>query len=417
MYNHFMEEKKPGPSAGSQGQSLNKYSRSWNVLAYTMLAIGLGVCLVDSSVQPLLKLAAVALTAMWGGWYWLFVIRYYCRERGSWQSGVSFIFAIAASVTLSWIHPAFLMTTFSFYGLTFSVLTVGWAIPLVILLSLTLAWRIAGFYGGFSSASFPIFIYFLISAAFTILLGLFINNIVQQNRQKQRMIDDLEQAHHSLAQAERQAGMLEERQRLAGEIHDTLAQGLTSIVMHLEAAEGALDKNPAAVRQHIDRARQTARQSLAEARQTLWALRPDVAAREPLALALRRIGRSWSEESGLPLKVEVTGAAYPLPASIEVTLLKAAQEALVNVHKHSQARCVNLTLSYMEDEVSLDVQDDGVGFDPSQAAVQAGSDHGYGLLALRERAGQLGGRLDVESAPGEGTTVVISLPVLHSEQA
>jgi signal transduction histidine kinase len=412
-----MAEKKPDQAARTTVPSLNQYGRIWNILAYAMLAIGLAVCLVDPGVQPQMKLAALALSALWAGWYWLFVIRYYRRERSSWQAGLSFIFAIAISIALSWIHAAFLMTTFSFYGLTFSVMAVGWAIPLVVLLSLTLAWRIAGFYGGFSTTSFPIFIYFLISAAFTILLGLFINNIVQQNRQKQRMIDDLEQAHHSLAQVERQAGMLEERQRLAGEIHDTLAQGLTSIVMHLEAAEGALETNPEAVRQHIDRARQTARQSLAEARRTLWALRPDVVVREPLALALQRIGQSWSEESGLPLKLEVTGVEYPLPAAIEVTLLKTAQEVLVNVRKHSQAKCANLTLTYMEDEVILDVQDDGVGFDPSQAAAQARMGHGYGLLALRERASQLGGRLDVESAPGEGTTVVIALPVLHAEGA
>ncbi len=417
MYNHFMSENKPDQPARTPGPSLNQYGRIWNFLAYVMLGIGLVVCLADSAIQPLLKLGAVGLSAAWAGWYWLFVIRYNRRERGNWKAGTSFILAIAVSIALSWIHPAFLMITFSFYGLTFSVLAVSWAIPLIVLLSLALAWRIAGFYGGLTTSSFPIFIYFLISAAFTILLGLFINNIVQQNRQKQRMIDDLEQAHHSLAQAERQAGMLEERQRLAGEIHDTLAQGLTSIVMHLEAADAALEKNPGAVRQHIDRARQTARQSLAEARRTLWALRPDVVSREPLALALQRIGQSWSEESGLPLKLEVTGVEYPLPASIEVTLLKTAQEALVNVIKHSQAKCANLTLTYMEDEVILDVQDDGIGFDPSQAAAQAGIDGGYGLLALRERASQLGGHLEVESAPGDGTTVVISLPVAHGEGA
>ena len=412
-----MAKQKLDQEASTKSQLFNPYAWIWNILAYLMLAIGFIACLLDSSVQPLLKIAAVLLSAVWGAWYWLAVVRYDAGRRDSWKAGVSFIFAIAVSVTLSFIHPAYLMITFSIFGLSFSVMCVRWAISLVVLLSLTLAWRFTYFYGGISLSTYPIFIYFLISAFFTVLLGLFINGIIQQNRQKQRMIEDLEQAHHSLAQAERQAGMLEERQRLAGEIHDTLAQGFTSIVMHLEAAEGALENDPAAVRQHIDRARQTARQSLSEARRYLWALRPDTVAREPLAQALQRIGQGWSEECGLPLKLEVTGIEYPLPASIEVTLLKAAQEALVNVHKHSQANCANLTLTYMEDEVILDVQDDGVGFDPTRAAQQAGIEHGYGLVSLRERVSQLGGRLDVESAPGEGTTMVISLPIVRSEQA
>ncbi len=415
MYNHNMPEKKFQPTAGTESRLLNPYGWIWHVLSYLMLAVGLVFCLIDPGVQPLLKLAAVILSASWAAWYWVFVVRYYARDRNSWIAGVSFILAIAVSITLSWIHPAFLLIAFSFFGLSFSVMSVRWAIFLVALLALGLAWRIAGFYGGVSMSSFPIFIYFGVSAFFTVLLGLFINNIVKQYREKQRMVEELEQAHRTLAQAERQAGMLEERQRLAGEIHDSLAQGFTSIVMHLEAAEGALEKDPVAVRQHIDRARQTARQSLAEARRYLWALRPDAIAREPLPQALQRIGQGWSEESGLPLKLEVTGNAFPLPAPIEITLLKAAQEALVNVHKHSQANHANMTLSYMEDEVILDVQDDGVGFDSSQAAQEAEVDHGYGLVSMRERASQLGGRLEVESAPGEGTTVAISLPVVRSD--
>lgn len=417
MYNHFMQPKKPAGEAGAKGQLANPYAWIWNILAYVMLAIGLIACMIDQNVQPLLKIAAVPLSAAWGAWYWLAVVRYDPCRRDSWKVGASFILAIALSVGLSFIHPAYLMIAFSIFGLSFSVMSVRWAISLVVLLSLTLAWRFTYFYGGISLNTYPIFIYFAISAVFTVLLGLFINGIIQQNRQKQRMIDELEQAHHSLAQAERQAGMLEERQRLAGEIHDTLAQGFTSIVMHLEAAEGALENDPAAVRQHLDRARQTARQSLSEARRYLWALRPEAVAREPLAQALRRISQGWSEGSGLPVKVEVTGIEIPLPAPVEVTLLKAAQEALANVRKHAQASCANLTLSYMDDEVILDVQDDGVGFDPAQAAQQAGMEGGFGLVSLRERASQLGGRLEVESAPGEGTTVVISLPIGRSEPA
>jgi len=409
----------PEPSKGSESRFFRNYSLIWSILAYLMLAIGVGFTLFDAALETPTKLLALALAAAWGTWYWLFVVQYHRFERGSRIKGLAFVLAIGASIALSWIEPAFLLIVFSFYGLTFASLTVGWAIPLVVMLSFALAWRIAGFSGGISLNTLPIFISFTISAFFTILLGLYIDGIFRQNREKQRNIEELEATRSELAQAERQAGMLAERQRLAGEIHDTLAQGFTSVVMHLEAAEALLEIDLPAARQHIDQARQTARDSLGEARQALWALRPDVAAHEPLAQALQRVARHWSDETGLLADLEVTGQATPLPAPLEATLIRAAQEVLTNVRKHAQARQVNLTLTYMDDEVILDVQDDGVGFEPARAPLQAGPEHGYGLVALQERAAQLGGNLQIESAPGEGTTVVVALPTtsLNGEDA
>jgi signal transduction histidine kinase len=407
-YNNRMPEKLPARS--QEPRLVKDYAHIWSILAYVMLAGGAVLTLIDTTVEPSMKLVALVLAATWAVWYWLFVFQYDRFSRGSWIKGVSFVLAIGASIGMSWIHPAFLLIAFSFYGLTFASLTIGWAIPLVVMLSFALAWRIAGFSGGISLSSLPIFISFTISAFFTILLGLYIDGIIRQNREKQSMIEELEAARSELFQAERQAGMLEERQRLAGEIHDTLAQGFTSVVMHLEAAEALLENDLPAARQHIDQARQTARQSLGEARQALWALRPDVVQHEPLAQALQRVARRWSDENGLPAALEVTGQADLLPAPIEATLIRAAQEILTNVRKHAQARQVNLTLTYMEDEVILDVQDDGVGFDPAGAPLQAVMEHGYGLVALQERAVQLGGSLQIESAPGEGTTVVVALP-------
>jgi len=225
------------------------------------------------------------------------------------------------------------------------------------------------------------------------------------------MIEELETARDELSRAERQAGILEERQRLAGEIHDTLAQGFTSVVLHLEAADQALDRDPTSARQHIDQARSTARDSLSEARRFVWTLRPDMVQRETLDLAMQRVAQSWSEESGLPARVEISGTSRPLTPPIEATLLRTAQEGLANVYKHARAAQVTLTLTYMDDEIILDVQDDGAGFDPQVAPQQARLEHrGYGLLSLQERAAQLGGSLTVESAPGEGTTLVMALP-------
>jgi signal transduction histidine kinase len=386
------------------------YVRVWMILAYVMLAIGMGFCLFDAQLQPPMKLAGLALGTAWGVWYWLVVVRLSFHDRSSLLMVFLFVLGMADSVVLSWIHPAFLLIAFSFFGVTFAALILRWAIPLTILLSFALAWRIAGFSGGPTAENIPIFVSFGVSGFFAIMLGLYIDSIIRSNREKQTMIEELEAARSDLAKAERQAGMLEERQRLAGEIHDTLAQSFTSVVMHLEAAEQSLDGDPPAARRHIDQARQTARQGVSEARRFLWALRPDVVTRELLAQALQRIGQRWSEESGIRFHLETTGAGRPLPAPTEATFLRAAQEALSNARKYSHASQVTLTLTYMDDETILDVQDNGVGFDPAQAALGSGMDHGYGLAALRERAAQLGGSLDVESALGEGATVVISLP-------
>jgi signal transduction histidine kinase len=425
----MMTRTAPNPVRSPDPRTGNSYYKVWNVLAYMMLLIGVLFCLFDGSLQLNHKVIAMLLCAGYALWYWLFVMG---RSRWDWSNGVmvaSFIGAIAVSITLSWIHPAFLMVCFGFYGLTFGTLPLRWASALVVMLSLALAWRFVGFSGGLTLNSLPIIISMLLSGFFTVLLGLYIDSIVRQSRDRQRVINELEATRSELAQAERQAGILEDRQRRAGEIHDNLAQGFTSIVMYLEAAEQALENDPGAVRRYIVQARQAARQHLSEARSFLWALRPDVAAREPLALALGRVLQRWGDGSGV-VHLETTGNQRPLPASIEATLLKAAQEALANVRKHAQASQVNpgaehslrvnpktehslrvnLTLSYMEDEVILDVQDNGVGFDPARASAQAGPDHGYGLVSLRERVEQLGGRLEVESAPGEGTTLVVSLP-------
>jgi signal transduction histidine kinase len=215
-----------------------------------------------------------------------------------------------------------------------------------------------------------------------------------------------------LVEEGRQIGVLAERQRLAREIHDTLAQGFTSIVMHLEAAEQALPANPETALGHIDWARGTARESLAEARRVVWALRPEILEGVSLPEAIERLAARWSEESSVSATTDVTGTPRTLPTHAEATLLRATQEALANVRKHSRARNVAVTLSYMVDMVALDVRDDGVGFESAQAHQDSGSAaSGFGLAAMRQRVEQQGGKMIVESAPGEGATLVVELPI------
>jgi len=215
-----------------------------------------------------------------------------------------------------------------------------------------------------------------------------------------------------LVEQARRSGVLGERQRLAFEIHDTLVQGFSGIVMNLETAEEALEADPERVRLNLNRARRTARESLAEARRMVWALRPEMLERASLSEALGRVVGAWAEAGDTEADLRVTGEPRPLPPEIEVTLLRAAQEALTNVRKHARAGRVVMTLSYMEDLVTLDARDDGVGFGPDEDRGAPGerASGGFGLRAMQGRAEQLGGTLLVESTPGGGTALMMELP-------
>lgn len=247
-------------------------------------------------------------------------------------------------------------------------------------------------------------------------LFLWIRAIIVQSRERRELIDALEATRRELGAKEREAGMLEERQRLAGEIHDTLAQGLVSVVTHLEAAGAALDgAAPPQAGHHLEQAEQVARRSLEEARRVVWALRPKDLEGQGLAEALRRLAAQSSREYSLPVRVEITGEARAQPPEFEVTLLRATQEALSNVGKHAEAREVTITVSYLDGQTILDVQDDGRGFDPREMLGRSPSpDGGIGLQAMRERVARLSGSLSIETEPGRGSTLVVALPLADS---
>ncbi|MEM7334511.1 MAG: GAF domain-containing sensor histidine kinase [Chloroflexota bacterium] len=223
-----------------------------------------------------------------------------------------------------------------------------------------------------------------------------------------------------------ETGKLQERQRMAREIHDTLAQGFTSIVMHLEAAEQGLPSDVNIVQHHLDQARETARTSLGQARRVVDDLRPEVLESAPLHEAIERVVSNWERQSGITAVFETNGQNENLHPEVEVTLLRGAQEALANIRKHAQASEVQVTLSYLKNVIILDVADNGVGFSVGiHADVQRdvrkenGSgdenyfDGGYGLIAMNERVAELGGEVTIESEPNEGTTVAISIPLVN----
>jgi signal transduction histidine kinase len=207
-----------------------------------------------------------------------------------------------------------------------------------------------------------------------------------------------------VAQA-REAGVADERRRLAAEIHDTLAQGLIGIVTQLQASLDQAD--PAAARRHTERAADLARESLGEARRSVQDLGPGALAHATLPEALRQLTTSFAAETGVTASFTVTGTAEPLHKEIEATLLRIGQEALANAGRHARAGRVGVTLSFIDDEVTLDVRDDGRGFAPDAPTP------GFGLGGMRARAVRLAGTVDIESEPGGGTAVSARVPLVR----
>jgi signal transduction histidine kinase len=214
--------------------------------------------------------------------------------------------------------------------------------------------------------------------------------------------------HEQLLTQAREAGVSDERQRMAREIHDTLAQSLAGIITQLQAADQVSQDGER--RRHLD------------------AARPEPLEHGRIEQALRQVTERWSALHGVPATVTTTGPVGPMPPQAELTLLRTAQEALANVAKHADASRVGLTLSYFDDQVTLDIRDDGSGFTartgeqilnigtsrPPGPAPDAGDGPpmgGFGLTAMRERVEGLAGSLAIESEPGAGTTISASLPV------
>ncbi|REK87172.1 sensor histidine kinase [Streptomyces inhibens] len=259
----------------------------------------------------------------------------------------------------------------------------------------------------------------------------------RQAARQRALIDDLIRTRRELAATERREGTLAERQRLSMEIHDTLAQGLSSQQMLLQAADRIWDSAPATARGHIRTATEITARNLAEARRFVHDLAPaDLADGTSLPEALRELATRTSEsgagngevlDTGAAAGGSATGAApsvrfhqdgapAPLPDRVQSALLRIAQGALANVREHAAATTVTLTLTYLGDQVVLDIADDGRGFTPPPATpasppASGRRVRGHGLPAMHARMRQLGGTLTIESAPGEGTVLSAAVPL------
>lgn len=328
------------------------------------------------------------------------------------SAGIFFIGLLALCVPLMTYSPIFLVFTIA--GFFHAYLLRPWPLGVLGVLATSVALNGSAMRVWASPTPDTLAEFVLIVAVQTAAIGVGILLTARsepEERKREELVERLEAALHEnaglhaqlVAQA-RESGAQDERQRLAGEIHDTLAQGLAGIITQLQAAERSA-KVRGEREEHVARALRLARSSLTEARRSVRALAPQELGRAHLPDALRTLTERWSEDQGISARVEVTGAREPLSPAIEVSLFRVAQESLTNVAKHAGASRVGVTLSYTGTEVLLDVRDDGRGF-------ANGVGTGFGLTSMRQRVRGVGGHVEVQSAPGEGTSVSARVPAI-----
>ncbi|MET8974202.1 sensor histidine kinase [Streptomyces sp. NPDC004539] len=240
-----------------------------------------------------------------------------------------------------------------------------------------------------------------------------ITELERTNAALQQALDENAALHAQLLVQAREAGVADERRRLAAEIHDTIAQGLTGIIAQLQVVTNTPD--PDTAREHTGRAIDLARHSLGEARRSVHNLAPVALADAGLPDALKDTVAEWGERTGVRAEFTVTGTAEQLHDEVSATLLRITQEALSNAARHARATRLGVTLSYLGDEVILDIRDDGRGFDPL-ALPERTRAGGFGLDGMRARAERIAGSLTVESEPGQGTALSARVPLVRHER-
>jgi signal transduction histidine kinase len=390
-----------------------------NVVPYALLAVPVAILMIVedwAGSSPLIDLGLCGLAAAW--MLGLFTLRpgWWDRPRimGVFVAGLLVITAV-----LVVRHPAFGLFTPAAYIYSFTVLRWPWR-----LLGVAAAAVLAGTAQASSiprTDAFGLTMYAVIvsfNIAMMCACAWVLRFAEKEEERREQALEELSRTnrlleaslaenaglHAQLLAQAREAGVLDERRRMAREIHDTLAQGLTGIIAQLQAAE-QMHEVPAPWHRPFDAVKNLARESLTEARRSVDALRPEPLRTARLSDALADVAGRWSKLHGVPVQVTTTGTARPMPPEAEFALLRTAQEGLANVARHAGASRVGVTLSYLEQDVALDVRDDGKGFD--LASLEAG---GLGLTIMRQRVEGLSGSLRVESEPGAGAGISACVP-------
>lgn len=350
------------------------------------------------------SVAAIVLTLVMIATYGVGAI----RTRTTGQSGRAVRPLWLAALTLEWVvllwlTPEAAYLVFPLFFLYLHLLGPWWGAAAIVVATATAICAL-GIHNGWSLAGVvgP-----LIGAGVALLIGLGYQALAREAEQRETLMGELLATRGQLAATEHESGVLAERARLAREIHDTVAQGLSSIQMLLYAAERADPDRPGA--EHIRLARETAAGNLADARRFIRELTPPDLDDRGLGGALRRLADSQWAAQGLHVNVRVSDTV-DLPMQVQTALLRIAQGAIANAIQHAHATTATITLAADHERLQFTIADDGEGFDPQRATIES-REHSdsFGLQAIRERAEQLGGSLTIDTHPGGGTQLTVEL--------
>lgn len=324
-------------------------------------------------------------------------------RRSNWAAAAFAATTVTLWVVAVWSSPVAIAAIPAMYPVLFASLSLGAALCVTGLVTLT-PLAITLLTDGMHSP------YLTIAAACTLVglvaapvIGTMIMTSMRQRARLSTLIDDLKESRAESARLSHEAGVAAERERLAREIHDTLAQGFTSIITLAQAVEAELDGATAAARAHIALIGATARENLGEARGMVTQLTPTALDQGSVSAAIQRLCERLSAETGITVTTAISRPLPELGMATDVVLLRAAQEALTNVAKHSRASSAHLKLAPAAENVRLTVVDNGVGF-------SAASMEGFGLRGMRTRIAQVGGTIFVSATAGGGATVTIEVP-------
>ncbi len=380
-----------------------------HVIAVTLTGIAI-VRAITTTTQPALAIGAgIAFLAWYAAGGLVASGTTDPRRARAWLLGLTLVWVLAVAVSPDFVWQAFLLWLLAGHllptrwalGYSSAVLVVVIAAPLLHHGAVSLA-DVVG----------P-----LVGCVFALGVSWGYLELLRDARERERLVASLTQAqgemadlHEELARTQRQSGAIAERTRLARDIHDTVAQGLSSVQLLAHAA--AERTTDAATGRTFGQIATIAQEGLADARRIVAALAPSELDEKALAAALGRMLRRLDEETGIATDLHVDDTLPVLPTSVEAALLRTAQSALANVRLHAGATRVVVSLIDAEDSVRLDIVDDGTGFDVTAWEAASASDgSGYGLGFMRSRLRELGGGLDIESTPGEGTALSARLPI------
>jgi NarL family two-component system sensor histidine kinase YdfH len=389
-------------------------AESWPffVLVTLVLAGGYVTALFSQRAlhQPLRLTIFTVLVLLHGGLYWL--VGYTIRHR-RWLL-VYFVVQGALAFTIGLLAPGHWLTIAVHLALAGLMIGALWPNVRASILAALISFALLALNLGLSSWDVQALVGFLPIAGFMLLfVFIYVTLLVRQveaHERTQKLLRELEIAHQRLQEYANQVEELtlsQERERMARELHDTLAQGVAGLILQLEAADGHLEQgNSARAHAVVQQAMQRARTTLDEARRAIQALRPAVLEEGDLVDALRREVDQFTATTGTPATLDIDGSLPELAADGAQNVLRIVQESLTNVARHADASHVLVRLAERDGFLQVMIQDDGVGFDPDGAQ---GRPDKFGLAGMEERAQRIGGVLQVESAAGEGTTVTLQV--------